>query len=168
MLEYEEHDHTRCIDQVLKTAEARCQERGVRLTEQRKSVLALLAESHVPASAYDLLEKLNRVRQGAGEAPLAPVSIYRALEFLSQQKLVHRIESRNAYVACLHGDEEHGEVTVFLLCDKCGRAGEFHSDALSGLVETIARTEHFQAHAPILEISGTCIDCQVSDCGESG
>lgn len=167
MLEYENHDHSRCIDQVLKTAEARCRDQGARLTDQRKSVLAILAESHVPASAYDLLEKLNRMRQQEGEAPLAPVSIYRALEFLSHQKLVHRIESRNAYVACLHGDEEHGEVTIFLLCDQCGRAGEFHSDALSGLVETIARTEHFQAHAPILEISGTCIDCQLADREES-
>ena len=160
MLEYEEHDHSLCVDQVLAAAERLCHARKVRLTDQRRAVLAALALSHVPASAYELLERLNRDRHQAGQNPLAPVSIYRALEFLAQQRLIHRIESRNAYVACLHGGEGHGDVTVFLLCDQCGRAGEFHSDALSGLVDTIARTERFKAHAPVLEISGLCSQCQ--------
>jgi Fur family transcriptional regulator, zinc uptake regulator len=163
MLELEQHDHKHCVDQVLAVAERVCRERHVRLTEQRRTVLSALAQSHVPASAYDLLDRINRDRQDRGDAPLAPVSIYRALEFLSQQGLIHRIESRNAYVACLHGTKQHGSVTIFLLCDRCGKAGEFQSDALSGLVDDIARTEQFKANAPVLEIRGLCARCQAAD-----
>lgn len=166
MIELKEHDHAKCVDSILKHAQDICSKRGVRLTEQRLKVLAVLADSHVPASAYDILDKINR--QGN---KLAPVAIYRALDFLTQQELIHRIESRNGYVACSHHHGEgsgkgeeccHGDVTVFLLCDSCGRAGEFHSDALSGLVETIASTEKFRANAPVLEISGICEMCQQS------
>ncbi len=167
MIELEDHDHAKCVESILTHAEALCQKRGVRLTEQRRKVLAILADSHVPASAYDILDKINR--QGN---KLAPVSIYRALEFLTAQGLIHRIESRNGYVACTHAHElnECGEsgscdpenVTVFLLCDQCGQAGEFHSEALQGLLDKIAATEKFRANAPILEISGTCAQCQDS------
>ncbi len=160
MLEHEDHDHSQCVDQVLRDAERLCAERGARLTDQRKAVLSTLAQSHVPASAYELLDKLNRQRQAENEARLAPVSIYRALDFLMQQGLIHRIESRNAYVACLHGADKHGAEVIFLLCDQCGKAGEFHSQALSGLVETIAQTEKFKANAPVLEIRGLCAHCQ--------
>ncbi|MCV6547386.1 MAG: transcriptional repressor [Cohaesibacter sp.] len=167
MIELEEHDHAKCVDRILSHAELLCQQRGVRLTEQRRKVLAVLADSHVPASAYDILDKINR--QGN---KLAPVSIYRALEFLTGQGLIHRIESRNGYVACTHAHSSHDDdvvggcrgdhVTVFLLCDQCGRAGEFHSDALQGLLETIAATQKFRANAPVLEISGLCSQCQNS------
>lgn len=160
MLELEEHDHSHCISQVLDAAEEVCQERGLRLTDQRKSVLKVLASSHVPASAYDILDQLNRLREETGESMLAPVSIYRALEFLMQQGFIHRIESRNAYVACTHGADEHSEVTIFLLCDQCGKAGEFQSKSLGGLIETIAATAQFQPNAPVMEIRGLCAQCR--------
>lgn len=162
MIEMEEHDHDLCVTSVLERAEDICQAKGVRLTEQRRNVLAVLAQSHVPASAYDILDIMNR-----DGGRLAPVAIYRALDFLSQQGLIHRIESRNAYVACSHCGVGHGDVTVFLLCDECSKAGEFHSDALSGLVETISRTENFKAHAPVLEIRGTCQQCNQDDPDQS-
>ena len=128
MFELEDHDHGICVRDALAEAERLCKERGLRLTEQRKAVLSVLASSHVPASAYDILDRLNRTRKEKGEAMLAPVSIYRALDFLMQHGIIHRIESRNAYVACSHpgsGGEGcgHGDVTIFLLCDQCGRAG---------------------------------------------
>ena len=72
MIELEAHDHSHCIDHVLSAAEAICQKRGVRLTEQRKSVLEILAASHVPSSAYEILDRLNRIRKDKGETALAP------------------------------------------------------------------------------------------------
>ena len=163
MIELEDHDHSRCISDVLEAAEKLCKEQGLRLTDQRKAVLKILASSHVPASAYDILDRLNREREERGEAMLAPVSIYRALDFLMQHGIIHRIESRNAYVACSHKSHSHGDVTIFLLCDQCGRAGEFQSETLSGLIETIAATAKFQAHAPVLEIRGLCAHCREFD-----
>ena len=113
MIELKEHDHSHCMSDVLESAETICKTRGVRLTEQRKSVLEALAASHVPASAYDILDRLNRVRKERDETMLAPVSIYRALEFLMDNGIIHRIESRNAYVACTHRADEHSDVTIF-------------------------------------------------------
>ena len=157
MIELSDHDHSFCIDRVLSDAKAVCAEKGVRLTDQRQAVLRILAASHIPASAYDILNQLNKERKEKGEAMLAPVSIYRALEFLIQHGIIHRIESRNAYVACSessHGHSEHGQATIFLLCDKCGRAAEFQSESLGGLIETIAGKAKFSPNAPVMEIRG--------------
>ncbi|PLW78024.1 Fur family transcriptional regulator [Cohaesibacter celericrescens] len=160
MIELESHDHSHCIDQVLGAAEAVCKEKGLRLTDQRKSVLKILAASHVPASAYDILDRLNSARKEHAEAMLAPVSIYRALDFLLQNGMIHRIESRNAYVACSHTMSPHSEITIFMLCDQCGRAGEFQSESLGGLIERIAATAQFLPHAPVMEIRGICAECR--------
>ena len=160
MIELEAHDHSHCIDQMLSAAERLCKDRGLRLTEQRKAVLEVLCASHVPASAYDILDRLNRVRKENDEAMLAPISIYRALEFLMEHGIIHRIESRNAYVACTHCIEGHRDVIIFLLCDDCGRAAEFQSETLSGLIDTIAATAQFSPNAPVLEIRGRCSECR--------
>ena len=95
---------------------------GLRFTEQRRHVLEALLASHVPASAYDVIDRLA----GNGRRP-APVSVYRALDFLVEHRFAHRIESRNAYVACDRGDDCAPEATLFLLCDQCGAAGETSS-----------------------------------------
>ncbi|WP_319412785.1 Fur family transcriptional regulator [uncultured Cohaesibacter sp.] len=163
MIELSEHDHSFCIDRVLSDAKSVCAEKGVRLTDQRQAVLRVLAGSHVPASAYDILNQLNKERKEKGETMLAPVSIYRALEFLMQHGIIHRIESRNAYVACsesAHGHHLHGQATIFLLCDKCGRAAEFQSESLGGLIDTIASKARFNPNAPVMEIRGLCEACQ--------
>ena len=167
MFELEVHGHSHCISQVLDDAETLCKNRGVRLTDQRKAVLKVLASSHVPASAYDILDRLNRLRKEKGDAMLAPVSIYRALEFLLDNGFVHRIESRNAYVACTHCKDDHGDVTIFLLCEQCGRADEYQSETLSGLIDAIAATEQFLPNAPVMEIRGLCVDCRQLAGGDS-
>lgn len=166
MIELSDHDHSFCIDRVLADAKAVCAEKGVRLTDQRQAVLRVLAASHVPSSAYDILNQLNKERKEKGETMLAPVSIYRALEFLIQHGIIHRIESRNAYVACNEGPDarhRHGEATIFLLCEKCGRAAEFQSESLGGLIETIAGKAKFSPNAPVMEIRGLCEECQKLD-----
>ena len=74
-----------------------CAQRGQRLTPIRRKVLAALLDSHRPLGAYEIIERL------ALEGPRpAPITAYRALEFLRENGLVHRIESRNAFVACVH------------------------------------------------------------------
>ena len=163
MVELEVLDHNHCVRDLMNAAEQLCQERGLRLTDQRRAVLEVLCASHVPASAYVILDRLNRVREEKGESMLAPISIYRALDFLLEHGIIHRIESRNAYIACSHCIEGHGDVIVFLLCDECGRASEFQSEALSGLVDTIAARASFAANAPVLEIRGRCADCKDFD-----
>ncbi|WP_316863095.1 Fur family transcriptional regulator [uncultured Cohaesibacter sp.] len=160
MIETHAHDNEDCVDRVVGEAVSLCAEKGVRLTEQRKSVLKVLASSHVPASAYDILNQLNRERKEQGESMLAPVSVYRALDFLIQHGIIHRIESRNAYIACSESHTPHGEATIFLLCEKCGRADEFQSESLGGMIEAIASAASFKPNEPVMEIRGLCADCR--------
>src|SRR5206468_3805443 len=108
------HDHDRCSTDAMAVAEERCGERGQRLTPIRRDVLAALLVSHRPLGAYEIMDRL------APEGPRpAPITVYRALDFLRENGLVHRIESRNAFVACVHSHAD-GELVVFFLCERCG------------------------------------------------
>jgi len=161
--EHGEHDHGDCERDAIARAEAVSAAAGLRFTEQRRKVLAALAESHVPASAYDVIDRLAR----EGPRP-APVSVYRALDFLVEHGFAHRIESRNAYVACSRGgraeahDDAHadGKATVFLLCETCGAAAEASSAALAKALGALAKAAAFTPRAPVIEIRGLCARCR--------
>ncbi len=155
ILEVKHHDHRRCAADAIRHAEAISRAEGLRLTEQRRRVLAALLESHVPASAYDVIDRIAV----DGRRP-APVSVYRALDFLVEHRFAHRIESRNAYVACDRGADCEGETTLFLLCDTCGAAGETSSAALHRLISEVTARVGFAPSAPVVEIRGLCANCR--------
>ena len=92
----------------------------------------------------------------------APISVYRALEFLLEHGFAHRIESRNAYVACSRGEGGHGAATVFLLCETCGAAAEASSPALIEALAAVTTAAGFAPRAPVLEIRGLCARCQAA------
>src|SRR5580698_11518573 len=92
-----DHDHDRCASSAIAHAETQCAARAERLTPIRRRVLEALLASHAPLGAYELIDRLA-VRD---DKP-APITIYRALDFLREQGLVHRIESRNAFIACVN------------------------------------------------------------------
>ena len=106
------HDHARCAADAIAHAETVCKQRGQRFTPIRRQVLEALLSSHRPLGAYDVIEELaKRV------ARPAPITVYRALDFLMEQGLVHRIESRNAFLACAHNHDTSSSV-AFLICDR--------------------------------------------------
>src|SRR5207247_1787841 len=108
------HDHERCTADALKHAEVLCAQRAQRLTPIRRQVLEILLESHKPLGAYEIMDR-STLRGGRP----APITIYRALDFLRDNGLVHRIESRNAFVACVN-NHATGDLVVFLICEHCG------------------------------------------------
>src|SRR5687767_5816975 len=111
------HNHAECTADLLSRAERVCERRGSRLTDGRRDVLACVASSHSVAGAYDIIERMA----AQGPRP-APITIYRALDFLLAHGLVHKIESRNAFVACSH---PHGdEPAALLICEGCGMVSE--------------------------------------------
>ena len=127
-------------------------QRGGRLTPLRKKVLQLLLESEGPAKAYDLLEHLGD--DGAAKPP----SVYRSLDFLLEMGLAHKIESLNAYVACGHW--KHGHAAVFLICDKCGTAGELHAnDSVKKLTQEV-ESVNFKMRSAVIEIRGCARSAQ--------
>jgi Fur family zinc uptake transcriptional regulator len=153
-----EHDHARCASDAIAHAEAICAANKERLTPIRRRVLEALLASHAPLGAYDLIERLAKNVSTAGGRP-APITIYRALDFLREQGLVHRIESRNAFIACVHNHASHDPV-VFLICEKCGSVGEAASVAVAETIKTESRAAGFTPKTPVIEISGICAHCR--------
>src|SRR5258705_11124854 len=92
-----DHDHDRCTADALAHAEKLCTQRSQRLTPIRRQVLEVLLESHKPLGAYEIID-----RAAPGGSRPAPITIYRALDFLRANGFGHRIESRNAFVALVN------------------------------------------------------------------
>src|SRR5262245_2973299 len=148
------HDHNRCSNDAMAFAEAVCLERGQRLTTIRRNVLDELLVSHKPLGAYEIIDRL-----AARGARPAPITAYRALEFLRENGLVHRIESRNAFVACVH-NHAAGELVVFMICEHCGTVGEASSAELAATLASAARSADFAPKSPVIEITGVCTHCR--------
>jgi Fur family transcriptional regulator, zinc uptake regulator len=148
-----DHDHARCSADAISHAEALCATRAQRLTAPRRHVLEVLATSHKPLGAYEIIDLIARK-----QARPAPITVYRALDFLMKHGLVHRIESRNAYVACAH-NHDTGALVAFLICDTCGAVGEASTAAMVQLVSAAARKAGFRPSMSVIEIAGTCSHC---------
>jgi Fur family zinc uptake transcriptional regulator len=149
-----DHDHHRCSTDAMAEAEATCRERGERLTPIRRSVLAALLASHKPLGAYEIIERV-----APGGSRLAPITVYRALEFLRENGLVHRIESRNAFIACVH-NHALSDLVVFLICERCGTVGEAASADVAATLASAARAAGFTPGSPVIEIGGVCAHCR--------
>ncbi len=147
------HNHRSCQDHALTAAERLCAERGLRLTPLRRRVLELIWASHAPVGAYDLLDRLR-----GGQGRTAPPTVYRALDFLRAQGLIHRIESLNAYVGCVHPAGEHGG--QFLICSDCGAAAEVHDPRLDAAIARRAAELGFAVRQQTVEVRGLCAPCQ--------
>jgi Fur family zinc uptake transcriptional regulator len=151
-----DHDHELCASDAIAHAEAICAARKERLTPMRRRVLGALLASHQPLGAYELIDRLA-VRS---ERP-APITVYRALDFLRGQALVHRIESRNAFIACVHNHQSNDPV-VFLICEKCGAVGEAASAAVADTIKNASRAVGFVPKTPVIEIIGICAHCKAA------
>lgn len=136
-------------------AERQCQRRGVRFTPIRRRVLEMISASPGGLKAYDLLDKLA-AEHGAARPP----TVYRALDFLIEQGLVHRIESLNAYVACPCPEHRHG--FQLLICRHCGRVEELHLDEVSAQLSKRAADLGFQVERQTIELLGACDACRAA------
>jgi Fur family transcriptional regulator, zinc uptake regulator len=146
------HDHETCIADALSRAEQICRIRGSRLTALRRRVLELIWSSHRPIGAYAVLSALRDERETA-----APPTVYRALDFLIEQGLVHRIQSLNAFVGCREPDHAHNG--VFLICGDCGDALEIEDQTLDDAIHGAARVHGFALKRRTVEATGTCPGC---------
>jgi Fur family zinc uptake transcriptional regulator len=145
--------HAGVLTERLTRAEAACARRGAKLTDVRRTVLELILESREPIGAYALLDRLKD-RSGQGKPP----TIYRALDFLLAQGLIHRVERLNAFIGC-HEESDHPHPVQFLICGICGSVTEFEDEAIGRAVETVASHSGFRVKRAIVEVEGTCGVC---------
>ena len=148
------HNHQHCIDEALKRARQICAERGARLTPIREHVLNLIWASHQPVGAYNLLESLD----AQSDRRSTPPTVYRALDFLLEQGLVHRIASLNAFVGC--ADPSHRHSGHFLICKHCNTAIELDAAAIDDAINHVAKERGFAVEEQCVEVVGSCQRCR--------
>lgn len=130
-----------------------CARNGASLTELRRSVLELILSADGPLTAYQLLDQLKAVRKSA-----VPPTVYRALEFLLENRLVHRIERLNAFVPCTEADHDHKDVQ-FLICGTCGTVAEIEDSGVARALAKAAEKEGFRPAHAMVELDGVCAAC---------
>jgi Fur family transcriptional regulator, zinc uptake regulator len=143
-------------DTLLDRAGAICQARGARLTDLRRQVLGLILDAPAPTGAYDLLDQLRATRHGA-----APPTVYRALDFLLEHGLIHRVERLSAFVGCVsHAPgEDAGHAAQFLICRTCGRVTELEDHELAHALADAAQRLGFTVNTATIEAEGMCATC---------
>ena len=154
-LAFAPHDHSTCSGDLLTHAETQCSASGARLTPVRRRTLEILAESHRAMGAYDVLERLKE--DGFGSQP--PVA-YRALEFLVEQGLAHRVRRLNAFTACSHPGTPHSP--AFFICRVCDSVAETAVPELRDALQAAADRLGFTVERANLEALGLCPGCAAS------
>ncbi|WP_213878142.1 Fur family transcriptional regulator [Pseudomonas sp. dw_358] len=150
------HDHSHCVHSALSEADVICTRLGLRLTTLRRRVLELVWQSHKPLGAYDILAVLSE--EDGRRA--APPTVYRALDFLLENGLVHRIASLNAFMGC--NRPEHAHQGQFLICRNCHVAVELEQKSISDAIIKGAKDVGFTVEAQTVEIVGLCANCRSS------
>ncbi len=150
-----EHDHKKCVSKALDTAQHLCVVRGVQLTPIRLQVLELIWDSHKAVKAYDLLDRFKLQQQAA-----KPATIYRALDFLIEQGLIHRVESLNAFVGC--NCSEHQHELLLLICKHCHEVDERPAPKVMAVLSEEFSQAGFIAYSKAIEAQGICLKCQQS------
>ena len=135
------------IEATLAEADRTCTERSVRMTPIRRRILELVLEAGGPIKAYDILAQL-----GPGPGAAKPPTVYRALDFLLDAGLAHKIEALNAYVACAHA--HHGGAAEFFICEGCGKVDERHEAA-----QAVSPPQGFHLTRSVVEHYGRCERC---------
>ncbi|MGL4728732.1 MAG: Fur family transcriptional regulator [Bosea sp. (in: a-proteobacteria)] len=141
--------------EIMARAEASCAKAGSRLTPIRRAVLAELVADHRPLGAYDLVERVSQ-REGRR---LSPISVYRALDFLVENEMAHRLTSRNAFIACPH-HHDAATLVVFLICEACGGVDEIMTPSVASALDEAAAQADFSAQRRTIEINGRCGHCK--------
>ena len=151
------------VEAMLDHAAATCLRRGAQLTELRRQVLGLVLDADQPVGAYALLARLKTMRGGA-----APPTVYRALDFLLEQGLIHKVERLNAYVGCVEASQhpedcgcgaEHDHPHQFLICRRCGMTEEISDPGVAAALAAAARRSGFTLGSVTVEAEGVCARC---------
>jgi len=156
-------EFSRRTEGLLDKAETVCERRGANLTALRRHVLGLVLDAASPTGAYELLDRLRQTRRGA-----APPTVYRALDFLLEQGLIHRVERLAAFVGCIAGctanpdGKSHTHAAQFLICRECGRVIEMQDHHVSTVLARAAHEVGFAVQGATIEADGVCSTCRTS------
>ncbi len=146
----------------LTAAIEQCRQRGVRFTPLRQQIYELILQAKQPVGAYDLINQLQQTRlldkDKKQSKNVAPPTVYRSLEFLLAEGLIHQLTSINAFVPCCHPRAEH--TAAFLICEHCQRVQECSSLPVQEIMSFAEQDVGFIVNRSVIELSGRCQACQ--------
>lgn len=153
------HVHTD-VEKRLDDAKAYCLARGARFTPLREEVYKLILTAAKPMGAYDLISALQLSRQNDAtkkRTNIAPPTIYRSLDFLLNEGLIHQLSSMNAYVPCCHPRAAHA--AAFLICQHCEKVEECSNLPVDEIMNFATNDAKFTVERSVIELKGICRDC---------
>jgi Fur family zinc uptake transcriptional regulator len=145
-------DYAGIIPDCLREADTLRRRQSVRLTSLRRAILEILIAADCPVKAYDIIEYMR----DKGKR-VTPATIYRTLDFLLQNGLVHRVHSLNAYIPCTAEHSNH--VLLMFICSECQRATEINDQTLYASMQSRLKELGISLHDSRIEIQGTCKEC---------
>lgn len=158
--DFTQHD----VAERLAAAKEQCRTHGVRFTPLREQIYMLVLQANKPVGAYDLITQLQQARlldsdnEIDGAKNVAPPTVYRSLEFLLSEGLIHQLTSINAYVPCCHPRAQH--TAAFLICDQCQRVQECSSLPVQEMISFAEKDIGFTVARSVIELSGRCQACR--------
>lgn len=158
--DFTQHD----VAERLVAAKEQCRTHGVRFTPLREQIYMLVLQANKPVGAYDLITQLQQARlldsdnEIDGAKNVAPPTVYRSLEFLLSEGLIHQLTSINAYVPCCHPRAQH--TAAFLICDQCQRVQECSSLPVQEMISFAEKDIGFTVARSVIELSGRCQACR--------
>ncbi|MCY1127425.1 Fur family transcriptional regulator [Frigidibacter sp. RF13] len=152
-LAFRRHDHSNCCGGLIARADELAAERGLKLTPVRRRALEILLEEHRALGAYEVLERL--AGEGFGNKP--PVA-YRALDFLVENGMAHRIARLNAFMACMHPGDDH--TPMVMICRACRSVAEAPAEPVAAAVAESAASAGFAVEGTVVEALGLCSACR--------
>lgn len=148
-------DHQICIDKALTNANKICHDNGLRFTKIRQKVLHIILQKLQPIKAYDILDILKKE-----DSTAKPATVYRALDFLLENRFIHKLYSLNSYIACYHPLNYHQ--CYFLICNKCNEVKEYCNADLTKELKKIDQNSNFKAENIMVEVHGICSSCNIT------
>ena len=125
-----------------------------KLTNNQQTVLDLLEQSKEPLKAYAILFDIQK------KGIKSPLQVYRALDKLIEIGKVHKIESKNSYIACNNESCTSQTSTSFLICEICDKVTELKKNKLSNYFSKQSERSDFKYSKHNLEIYGFCKSCK--------
>jgi Fur family zinc uptake transcriptional regulator len=124
------------------------------LSKNQQIIFDLIDKSPEPLKAYTIL--YNVQKKGIN----APPQVYRALDKLVEIGKIHKIESKNAFVACKNSDCEISKATAFSICESCEVVDEISDVKLSKYLSSFNHKKGMKFKRFNLEFFGLCKKCK--------
>jgi Fur family zinc uptake transcriptional regulator len=124
------------------------------LSKNQQIILDLIVKSSEPLKAYSIL--FNVQKKGIN----APLQVYRALDKLVEIGKIHKIESRNAFIACQNSSCQISKATAFSICESCENVSEISNSKLSKYLANFADEAGMKYNKYNLEFFGLCKKCK--------